>query len=145
MRPYICVALAMVLACSGAVDRTPPRQDVGLPLAPDLPKELSDKIPVNPLAIAALDLPVPQGCTVQDSVPKDRRVLDCPERFEPTMPKGWRRVGELPIWTSQGRSFAQSWARRGDRWWLTQSLHQSKGDHDSGASASGKASSSAPQ
>jgi len=135
----------MTLACSGAVDRTPPRQDIGLPLAPDLPKELTDQMPTKALAIAALNLPIPEDCTVEANVQVDRRVLDCPARFEPTMPVGWRRVGELPIWTSQGRSVAQSWAQRGDRWWLTQSLHQSKGDHESDASASGKVSSDAPQ
>ena len=116
-----------------------------MPKAPPLPEELTASSATQPMSIKTLGLPVPEECIAQAITQPNRRVLECAARFEPSMPADWNRVGDLPIWTSQGRSVAQSWAQRGARWWLTQSLHQSKGDHDSEDSGSGSVSSEGPQ
>ena len=145
MRPLNLVILCGLVSCSGAVDRTPPRQDIGLPEVPAYPDELVTFDAGTPLAFAALNLALPEGCSLQPLVRVDRQVLDCVARVEPSMPKEWKRAGELPIWIFGDRSVAQSWAKHGDRWLLVRSVHQSKGDHASESSSAGKESSSGPQ
>ena len=137
--------LCVLISCSGAVDRTPPRQDVGLPLAPSLPDELLRFDGGKPLVLSDLSLNVPDGCTLKPSKAVDRQVFDCLSRVELIMPKAWKRVGDLSIWTKNDRSIAHTWVKRGDRWSLIRSVHQSKGDHASEDVSSGMESSTTPQ
>ena len=145
LRPLNLAILCGLLSCSGAVDRTPPRQDVGLPEVPAYPDELVTFDAGSPLAFASLNVPLPEGCSLQPMVRVDRQVLDCVARVELSMPEQWQRAGDLPIWIFGDHSVAQTWSKSGDRWLLVRSIHQSKGDHASEDSSSGTESSSGPQ
>jgi hypothetical protein len=132
-------------ACSSAVDRSPPLRDVGLPPVPPPPAELLE-FDAGPSAdLSALNLAVPEGCSLQTQSQSDRRALRCAARFDAAAPAGWSRVGELPIWRKDGMVLVQSWQKTAQAWVLTQSLHQSKGDHPLAGSPFGSASSKAPQ
>ena len=145
MPRVISLFLLSAFACSGAVDRTPPRHDVGLPAVPAPPPELA-AVDAGPVAeLKAVGLLVPAGCQIAVATRRDRRSLECAKHFEPTMPEGWKRVGDLPIWAKDGLAVTQSWHQKGERWILTQSLHQSKGDQPAGSSVFGSDSSKAPQ
>ena len=145
LRPLNLAILCGLLSCSGAVDRTPPRQDVGLPQAPVFPDELMDFDAGKPLSLVQVNLPVPEGCRLQPGVQVDRQVMDCALRVETNMPEQWKRAGDLPIWIFGDHSVTQTWSKSGDRWLLIRSIHQSKGDHASEDSSSGTESSSGPQ
>jgi hypothetical protein len=133
------------MACSMAVDRTPPRRDIGLPKVPMAPAELAaiDARVVGDMA--ALGLVIPPGCKLEVATQPDRRALACAKHFHPTMPEGWKRLGELPIWAKGGWAVTQSWHQKGGRWILTQSVHQSKGDQPVGSPIFSSDSSKAPQ
>ena len=137
--------LCLAVACSGRVDRTPPRRYVGLPAAPALPAELTEFDAGTPLSLDALELKVPPECQVVVATQPDRRVLECASQVAMTYPSPWQRVDGAPIWMSGSRSIAESWSKHQGRWRVTQSLHQSKGDHESLDSSSAKASASGPR
>ena len=99
----------------------------------------------TPLSLEALNLPLPSGCSLKPVIRVDRQAMDCVSKVELTMPGGWKRAGELLIWTLGDRSIAHSWTQSGDRWLLIRSVHQSKGDHASEVLSSGTESSRVPQ
>ena len=145
MPRVISLFLLSALACSGAVDRTPPRRDIGLPAVPLPPPELAAVDAGQVAELKAIGLLVPPDCQIAVAMRRDRRSLDCAKHFEATMPDGWKRVGDLPIWVKDGLAVTQSWHQKGERWILTQSLHQSKGDQSEASSVFGTESSKAPQ
>jgi hypothetical protein len=145
MARSLMIFIVLLNACSSAVDRTPPRRDVGLPPVPPPPAELLEFDAGPGADLGALNLPVPEGCSLHIQSQSDRRALRCAARFEASAPPGWSRVGELPIWRKDGLVLVQSWQQTSEAWTLTQSLHQSKGDQPASGSPFGSASSSAPQ
>ena len=137
--------LLSIGACRGGVDRTPPRQDIGLPEAPALPDELlSLDAGVRP-ELAALKLPELEGCVRQTPEKPDRWAWRCTRKTALAAPPGWRQVPGLAMWLKDGLSLVQTWHRAGAAWVLTQSLHPSKGDQASASDASSSPSSKGPQ
>ena len=145
MRPAFFLLLLTLGACRGGIDRTPPRQDIGLPEAPALPDELlSLDAGVRP-QLSALKLPELEGCVRQTPEKPDRWAWRCTSKTALVAPPGWRQVPGLAMWLKDDLSLVQTWHRSGPAWVLTQSLQSSKGDHAGASDASPSPSSKGPR
>ena len=122
---FIC-SLVACIGCSGSVDRTPPRRDVGLPAVPPPPLELGQIPPLQQPVLDAAD-PVwnaPAGCTQTASKAAPLlRSFRCDQRVELGAPDGWIALDGAAVWRRNEVEVAHTWTRLGSGHRLVLSAH----------------------
>lgn len=124
--------------CQGAVDRTPPMRDVGLPPVPAVPAELLQDKQATTLHLSPDDpaLTAPEGCeggwTKVDAGPALPWVgrWKCQQKISPKELGLWRPVPDLPdgIYARDGLEWVETWSQEKTDWQLLRSVGPSHGE-----------------